>query len=32
VKKIGFRPLLRYFTPRYYMVYAVRKWLVISDW
>ncbi|NNT72429.1 methyltransferase [Flavobacterium sp. IMCC34852] len=25
VKKLGFRPLLRYFTPRYYMVYAVRK-------
>lgn len=22
VKKIGFRPLLRYFTPRYYIVYA----------
>lgn len=25
VKKIGFRPLLRYFTPRYYIVYAKRK-------
>ncbi|MEK8180393.1 methyltransferase [Flavobacterium buctense] len=25
VKKLGFRPLLRYFTPRYYMVYAVRN-------
>jgi hypothetical protein len=25
VKKIGFRPLLRFFTPRYYLVYAVRK-------
>lgn len=25
VKKIGFRPLLRSFTPRYYIVYAVRK-------
>ena len=25
VKKIGFRPLLRYFTPRYYIVYAERK-------
>lgn len=25
VKKFGIRPLLRYFTPRYYMVYAVRK-------
>ncbi len=24
VKKIGFRPLLRNFTPRYYMVYAER--------
>ncbi len=24
VKKIGFRPLLRVFTPRYYMVYAER--------
>lgn len=24
VKKIGFRPLLRYFTPRYYLVYAER--------
>ncbi|MDC6366539.1 MULTISPECIES: methyltransferase [Flavobacteriaceae] len=23
-KKIGFRPLLRYFTPRYYIVYAER--------
>lgn len=29
VKKIGFRPILRYFTPRYYMVYA-EKSLVIS--
>ncbi|MDI1318308.1 methyltransferase [Flavobacterium sp.] len=25
VKKLGFRPLLRYFTPRYYMVYAVKE-------
>ena len=25
VKKIGFRPLLRQFTPRYYIVYAERK-------
>lgn len=25
VKKIGFRPLLRFFTPRYYLVYAKRK-------
>lgn len=25
VKKIGFRPLLRLFTPRYYIVYAERK-------
>lgn len=25
VKKIGFRPLLRYFTNRYYAVYAERK-------
>lgn len=25
VKKIGFRPLLRLFTPRYYIVYAKRK-------
>ena len=25
VKKIGFRPLLRMFTPRYYLVYAERK-------
>ncbi|MNE24751.1 hypothetical protein D3C80_1180520 [compost metagenome] len=24
VKKIGFRPLLRYFTPRYYIVYAEK--------
>jgi len=24
IKKIGFRPLLRAFTPRYYMVYAER--------
>jgi hypothetical protein len=25
VKKIGFRPLLRYFTNRYYLVYAERE-------
>ena len=25
VKKIGVRPILRYFTPRYYAVYAERK-------
>ena len=25
VKKIGFRPFLRLFTPRYYIVYATRK-------
>ncbi|SDM75037.1 hypothetical protein SAMN04488514_11434 [Kriegella aquimaris] len=25
VKKIGIRPLLRSFTPRYYIVYATRK-------
>ncbi len=25
VKKIGFRPLLRFFTPRYYMVYAEKS-------
>ncbi len=25
VKKVGIRPLLRSFTPRYYIVYAVRK-------
>ncbi len=25
VKKIGFRPLLRSFTPRYYIVYAEKK-------
>ncbi|NJB72789.1 hypothetical protein GGR42_003280 [Saonia flava] len=25
VKKIGIRPLLRFFTPRYYIVYAERK-------
>lgn len=25
VKKIGFRPLLRLFTPRYYLVYAEKK-------
>lgn len=25
VKKVGIRPLLRNFTPRYYAVYAVRK-------
>lgn len=24
VKKLGFRPLLRFFTPRYYMVYAEK--------
>jgi hypothetical protein len=24
-KKIGFRPLLRFFVPRYYLVYAVRQ-------
>jgi len=24
VKKLGFRPLMRYFTPRYYMVYAEK--------
>ena len=24
-KKIGIRPLLRWFTPRYYMIYATRK-------
>lgn len=24
-KKIGFRPLLRFFTPRYYLVYAERE-------
>ena len=24
VKKIGFRPLLRWFTPRYYLVYAEK--------
>jgi hypothetical protein len=24
VKKIGIRPILRYFTPRYYLVYAIR--------
>lgn len=24
VKRLGFRPLLRWFTPRYYMVYAER--------
>jgi hypothetical protein len=24
VKKIGFRPLLRYFTPRYYIIYAEK--------
>ena len=23
-KKIGFRPLLRWFTPRYYIIYAER--------
>ncbi|GGD54946.1 methyltransferase [Muriicola marianensis] len=25
VRKIGFRPILRYFTPRYYIVYAERS-------
>lgn len=25
VHKIGFRPLLRYFTPRYYIIYAERE-------
>jgi hypothetical protein len=25
VKKLGFRPLLRYFTPRYYIVCAERN-------
>ncbi|WP_291959965.1 methyltransferase [Maribacter sp.] len=25
VKQIGFRPILRLFTPRYYIVYATRK-------
>lgn len=25
VKKLGFRPLLRFFTNRYYLVYAVRE-------
>lgn len=25
VKKIGFRPFLRLFTPRYYIIYATRK-------
>ncbi|MBT2162440.1 MULTISPECIES: methyltransferase [Zobellia] len=25
VKKLGIRPLLRSFTPRYYIIYAVRK-------
>jgi hypothetical protein len=25
VKKFGFRPLLRFFTPRYYLVYAIRN-------
>ncbi len=25
VKKLGFRPLLRLFTPRYYIIYAERK-------
>ena len=25
VKKIGFRPILRFFTPRCYLVYAVRQ-------
>ena len=25
IKKIGFRPMLRWFTPRYYLVYAERE-------
>lgn len=25
VKKVGLRPLLRLFTPRYYLIYATRK-------
>jgi len=25
VRKVGFRPLLRYITPRYYLVYAEKK-------
>ena len=25
IKKIGFRPILRYFTPRYYIVFAERN-------
>lgn len=25
VKKLGFRPILRYFTKRYYLVYAIRE-------
>lgn len=25
VNKLGFRPILRYFTPRYYLVYAKRR-------
>ena len=25
IKKLGFRPMLRYFTPRYYIVYAERN-------
>ena len=25
VKKVGIRPVLRYFTPRYYIVHAVKK-------
>ena len=29
-KKIGFRPILRLFIPRYYIVYAVRKPVEIS--
>ena len=28
VKKIGLRPLLRWFTPRYYLVYAERSSLI----
>ncbi|PXX23964.1 methyltransferase [Arenibacter sp. ARW7G5Y1] len=31
VKKIGIRPLLRSFTPRYYIVYAERKNSLESD-
>ena len=31
VKKIGFRPLLRYFTNRYYLVYAVKENITKSN-